>query len=190
MKISSHLENSTGRHVITVRTNDNVHGITIPPKSTGLGSSANGGEVLFLALATCYCNDIYREAVKRSLKVLNVEVDVEGDFGAEGEPATNVTYRARVTAQASEEEIRELRNHTDQVAEIQNTLRECLKTRSIVSLRAVLWRSNLLVSERNWVFRNWFARQRYSLAIVQLVFRQLLRVATPVTLAGIDVVTV
>jgi uncharacterized OsmC-like protein len=79
--------------------------------------------LLFLALATCYCNDIYREAAKRGLRVESVEVEVEGDFGAEGEPAQNVTYRAKVAAQASEGEIRELMSHTDRVAEIQNTLR-------------------------------------------------------------------
>jgi len=48
---------------------------------------------------------------------------VEGDFGAEGEPAKNVTYRAQVTAQTSEADIRELMSSTDRVAEIQNTLR-------------------------------------------------------------------
>jgi hypothetical protein len=50
-------------------------------------------------------------------------VQVEGDFGAEGEPAKNVTYQAKVTAQASEEAVQELMKYTDQVAEIQNTLR-------------------------------------------------------------------
>jgi organic hydroperoxide reductase OsmC/OhrA len=123
MKISAGVQNSAGRHEVTLRTNENVHSIAIPPKPTGLGSSANGGELLFLALATCYCNDIYREAAKRGLKVEQVEVEVEGDFGAEGEPAKNVTYRAKVTARASEAEIRELMSQTDRVAEIQNTLR-------------------------------------------------------------------
>ncbi len=123
MKISARVQNSVNQHQVTLRTNDNVHSIVIPPKPTGLGSSANGGELLFLALATCYCNDIYREAAKRGLKVEQVEVEVAGDFGAEGEPARNVTYRAKVTAQASEAEIRELMSHTDRVAEIQNTLR-------------------------------------------------------------------
>lgn len=52
-----------------------------------------------------------------------IEVEVEGDFGAEGAPAMNVTYRAKVAAQTSAEEIRTLMNHTDRVAEIQNTLR-------------------------------------------------------------------
>src|SRR5688572_28137873 len=123
MKIIAKVENSKDNHQATLQTNDNVLSIVIPPKSTGYGSSANGGELLFLALATCYCNDIYREAAKRNIKVDRVEVEVDGDFGAEGEPAKNVTYRAKVQGQASEEEIRELMEFTDTVAEIQNTLR-------------------------------------------------------------------
>ena len=123
MKITAKVENSIDNHRVTLQTNDNVHSLVIPPKSTGYGSSANGGELLFLALATCYCNDIYREAAKRNIKVEQVEVNVEGDFGGEGEPAKDVIYQAKVFAQASEDEIRELMNFTDAVAEIQNTLR-------------------------------------------------------------------
>jgi organic hydroperoxide reductase OsmC/OhrA len=104
-------------------TNGNTHSIVIPPKASGFGSSANGGELLFLALATCYCNDVYREAAKRGIQVERVEVDVEGQFGAEGEPATHVTYRAKVVARAAAAEIRELMQHADTLAEIQNTLR-------------------------------------------------------------------
>ena len=123
MKIFARVENSKDNHQVTLQTNDNVHSITIPPRPTGYGSSANGGELLFLALASCYCNDIYREAAKRNIKIERVEVNVEGDFGAEGEYAKNVTYHAKVSAQASEDEIREMMKFTDTVAEIQNTLR-------------------------------------------------------------------
>jgi uncharacterized OsmC-like protein len=123
MKISAGVTNCEGEHQVTLRTNENVQSIVIPPKATGFGSSVNGGELLFLALATCFCNDLYREAGKNGIKVQQVEVAVEGDFGAEGEPANNVTYRAKVTAQASEEEIRALIEQTDRLAEIQNTLR-------------------------------------------------------------------
>jgi organic hydroperoxide reductase OsmC/OhrA len=123
MKISARVENSQGQHQVTLTTNESSHSITIPSKSSGFGSSANGGELLFLALATCYCNDIYREAAKRDIQVERVEVEVSGDFGAEGEPAKNVTYRAEVHAHGTEAKIRALMEHTDTVAEIQNTLR-------------------------------------------------------------------
>jgi uncharacterized OsmC-like protein len=123
MKISALVKNSKDNNQVTLQTNDSVHSINIPSKPTGYGSSANGGELLFLALASCYCNDIYREAAKRNIKVERVEVAVEGDFGIEGEPAKNVTYRAKVYAQASEDEIREMMKFTDTVAEIQNTMR-------------------------------------------------------------------
>ena len=123
MKISARVDNSEGKHHVTLTTNDNSHSISIPSKSSGLGSSANGGELLFLALATCYCNDIYREAAKQNIQVEKVEVEVSGDFSAEGEGATNVTYKAKVHAKGTEEEIRALMEHTDTVAEIQNTLR-------------------------------------------------------------------
>ena len=76
MKISARVQNSKGRHEVNLRTGDNSQSVTIPPKESGFGSSANGGELLFLALATCYCNDIYREAGKRGMKVERVEVNV------------------------------------------------------------------------------------------------------------------
>ena len=123
MKIIAKVENSKNNHQVTLQTNDNVHSIIIPPKSTGYGSSTNGGELLFLALASCYCNDAYREATKRNIQIDRIEVEVDGDFGAEGEPAKNVTYRAKVAAQANEQEIQDMLRFVDTVAEIQNTLR-------------------------------------------------------------------
>ena len=93
---------------------------------------------MFVALATCYCNDIYREAGKRGIKVRQVEVEVEGEFQAEGQPAQHVSYHARVHAEAGEQAILDLMRHTDTVAEIHNTLRVGtsveLKTSEAVSL--------------------------------------------------------
>jgi uncharacterized OsmC-like protein len=123
MRISARIHNSENNHQIVLDTSGNTHTLVIAPKATGFGSSVNGGELLFLALATCYCNDIYREAAKHEIRVQGVAVEVEGDFGAAGEPARNVTYRAKVTAAASEEAVRELMRLTDGMAEIQNTLR-------------------------------------------------------------------
>ena len=123
MKISAHVQNREGFHQVLVKTNEQEQSIAIPPKSSGLGSSVNGGELLFLALATCYCNDIYREAAKRGIPVEQVDVEVDGDFGGVGDPARNVSFKAKVTAHASQEQIEALMRFTDGVAEIQNTLR-------------------------------------------------------------------
>ena len=107
MKIRANILNSHGNHQVRLKSDDNEHSISIQPKPTGFGSSTNGGELLFLALATCYCNDIYREAVKRGIKVEGVQVEVEGDFEAEGEPAQNVTYRAKVEGQGNKADLLE-----------------------------------------------------------------------------------
>jgi uncharacterized OsmC-like protein len=124
MHIAAQVRNSQGSHAVVLRTNGREQLLTVSPKPEGFGSSVNGGELLFLALATCYCNDIYREAAKRKIRVVRVEVSVEGEFGAEGEAARNVTYAAKVEAEAQEDEIERLMTHTDALAEIQNTLRK------------------------------------------------------------------
>ena len=123
MKIRAQVHSSRDQHQVNLSTNNQTHSIDIAPKAAGFGSSANGGELLLLALATCYCNDIYREALKCGVAVERVEVEVTGEFGAEGEPARNVAYGAKVWAHAADQAIRELMAHTDRMAEVQNTLR-------------------------------------------------------------------
>jgi uncharacterized OsmC-like protein len=78
MNITARVANKKGEHKVSLRTDGREHSLMIPLKQDGFGSSANGGELLFLALATCYCNDIYREARKRGLDIQGVEVEVNG----------------------------------------------------------------------------------------------------------------
>jgi organic hydroperoxide reductase OsmC/OhrA len=122
--ISAKVTNTLDGHQVTLSTNGALRSLVIPPRDVGRGSSANGGELLFLALATCYLNDIFREAAKRGIEVHSVDVQVDGEFGAEpGSTASGLRYGATVTADASEADILALMAHTDTVAEIQNTLR-------------------------------------------------------------------
>ena len=123
MKISARVNNRQAQHQVTLDTNGKTQTLDIAPRATGFGSSVNGGELLFLALATCYCNDLYREAAKRGLDVSGVEVEVEGEFPTEGQGASNVTYRVKVAGSGDEAALRALMEYTDQVTEIQNTLR-------------------------------------------------------------------
>ena len=126
MKMLATIKSAYNRHEVTVQTNDAIKQVQIPVKPAGFGSSVNGGELLLLSLATCFCNDIYREAAKRNITVSGVEVEVTGEFGAAGEPGFNFRYKANVIADAKKDEIDALIEHTDRVAEIHNTLRKGL----------------------------------------------------------------
>lgn len=129
MNIEARLDNSPGHHAVTVATAGNTQIVAIAARAGGSGSSLNGGELLCLALATCYCNDVYREAGQRSLEVERVEVHAHAEFGGVGEPARALHYTAAVTARASRSEIEALMRHVDTVAEIQNTLRQGMEVR-------------------------------------------------------------
>jgi len=123
MHISSTIRNNVSENLIHVSTEGNSKTLIIPGKPTG-GSTVNGGELLFLSLATCFCNDLYREAAKRNMKLDLVEVSVSGEFGKEGEPGFNIMYSVKVDAAYSQQEINDLIHYVDRVAEIHNTLRK------------------------------------------------------------------
>ncbi|WP_210505773.1 OsmC family protein [Naasia sp. SYSU D00057] len=123
MRITAGIRNSLEGHTATVSTQGRDREVPIPPRSEGRGSAVNGGELLFLALATCYGNDVYREAAAAGIPIDAVEVTVEGEFGGPGDPAHGITYRVVVTSPAETDVVRELLRRTDGLAEIQNTLR-------------------------------------------------------------------
>jgi organic hydroperoxide reductase OsmC/OhrA len=123
MQIWAKVTNQLGEHRADVRTGTNEQALAIPGRPQAVGSGVNGGELLFLALATCYCNDLYREANERGIEVESVQVEVTGHFSTKGAPAEDIQYRASVRSKNKKEEVLELMLHTDSVAEIHNTLR-------------------------------------------------------------------
>jgi organic hydroperoxide reductase OsmC/OhrA len=137
MKITARVSNTSSGHGVEVETDGRKQPIAIAPKSAGShsnarGSSVNGGELLFAALATCFCNDLYREAAKRGIQVESVEVEVSGTFGNAGDPARDISYRVLVRADAPQQTIDDLIRATDSVAEIQNTVRRGCDVRLLV----------------------------------------------------------
>lgn len=122
--ITSKIVNKKNFNEISVETNGKLQNISIKTKENGFGLSINGGEMLFLALATCYCNDIYREANKKNITIHEVHIDVSGEFQSNpGSIAENVIFNVAVKGDATQEKLIELMKYTDTVSEIQNTLR-------------------------------------------------------------------
>jgi organic hydroperoxide reductase OsmC/OhrA len=122
VEISAIVKNAPESHEVVVRTGAASRSLRLPPKPAGRGSAVNGGELLMLALATCYCNDLYREAERLGIPIDGVEVEASARFEGIGLAATDIRYRARVSSPASAAAIEELRR-TDAVAEVHNTVR-------------------------------------------------------------------
>jgi organic hydroperoxide reductase OsmC/OhrA len=123
MEISATVRNGAGVHDVQVRTNATTQALAVAAKANGRGSAVNGGELLMLALATCYCNDLYREADRLGIPIEGVEVEATAAFAGIGLAASNIRYRARVTSSAAADVIADLLRQTDAVAEIHNTVR-------------------------------------------------------------------
>ena len=123
MQISARVKNTSGRHEATVSTDDQAQAVQVPAKVGSDGSAINGGEFLMLALATCYCNDLYREAQRMGIALTQVEVEAHAEFAGIGLAARDIRYRAQVESPASPEQIGELIRQTDAVDEIHNTIR-------------------------------------------------------------------
>lgn len=94
-----------------------------PLGAGGDGLGFNGGQLLFLAIAGCVSNDLFREASARGIPLDSVRVVVEGDFT--GEPAVSipVVYRVEIAGKAPDEALEELVRDVDAIAEIPNSLR-------------------------------------------------------------------
>jgi organic hydroperoxide reductase OsmC/OhrA len=123
MEISAVVRNAPSRHEAVVATDGNERALALPAKSSGSGSAVNGGELLVLALATCYCNDLYREAARLGIALDAVEVRASARFEGIGLAASDIRYRAKVSSSAPAERIAALLRETDAVAEIHNTVR-------------------------------------------------------------------
>jgi uncharacterized OsmC-like protein len=94
-----------------------------PVDGGGRGVGFNGGQLLYLAIAGCISNDLFREARAAGIRLQDVRVVVRGDFSGEPAVSTPIEYNVELSGDASAQVLRELAGRVDEIAEIPNSLR-------------------------------------------------------------------
>jgi putative redox protein len=95
-----------------------------PAEGGGGGLGFSGGQLLYLAVAGCISNDLFREARAAGIELSSVRVNVGGDFVGEPAVSGEIRYEVEVAGDAPEDRIRALIARVDEIAEIPNSLRQ------------------------------------------------------------------
>ena len=95
-----------------------------PTASGGGGLGFNGGQLLYLSIAACWSNDLYREAATMGIELDSVEITVDGDFPARGSGSTPISVEVVVRSSAPEARVRDLIAEVERVAEIPRAIRD------------------------------------------------------------------
>jgi organic hydroperoxide reductase OsmC/OhrA len=95
-----------------------------PAAAGGGGLGFNGGQLLYLAIAACWSNDLYREATTMGVELDGVEITVDGDFPARGSGSTPIMVDVVVRSSAPLERVKELIAVVEGVAEIPRAIRD------------------------------------------------------------------
>jgi len=95
-----------------------------PTASGGGGLGFNGGQLLYLSIAACWSNDLYREAATMGIELDGVEITVDGDFPARGSGSTPISVEVVVRSSAPEARVRDLIAEVERVAEIPRAIRD------------------------------------------------------------------
>jgi putative redox protein len=94
-----------------------------PADGGGRGLGFNGGQLLYLAVAGCVSNDLFREARAEGIRLDRVVVRVHGDFEGDPPVSTPIAIDVEVEGDAPHERLAELVERVDEIAEIPNSLR-------------------------------------------------------------------
>ena len=100
-----------------------------PTASGGGGLGFNGGQLLYLSIAACWSNDLYREAATMGIELDGVEITVDGDFPARGSGSTPISVEVVVRSSAPEARVRDLIAEVERVAEIPRAIRDATAIR-------------------------------------------------------------
>ena len=94
-----------------------------PGDAGGRGLGFNGGQLLYLAIAGCISNDLFREAQAAGIAIDRVQVVVRGDFTGNPAVSSDVEYDVSLEGDAPEDQLQALVARVDEIAEIPNSLR-------------------------------------------------------------------
>jgi putative redox protein len=102
-----------------------------PEEGGGGGLGFNGGQLLYMAVAGCISNDLFREASAEGIDLSRVRVKVSGEFVGEPAVSEEIHYEVEVSGDAPEKRLRELIDRVDEIAEIPNSLRQATGVRLV-----------------------------------------------------------
>jgi putative redox protein len=100
-----------------------------PTEGGGGGLGFNGGQLLYLAVAGCISNDLFREARTAGIELESVRVKVVGDFVGEPPVSDEILYEVELKGDAAEARLQDLVDQVDEIAEIPNSLRQGTRVR-------------------------------------------------------------
>jgi putative redox protein len=87
--------------------------------------------LLYLAVAGCISNDLFRDARAAGIELSSVRVRVSGDFVGEPAVSDEIRYEVEVAGNVPEDQLRDLVDQVDEVAEIPNSLRQGTNVRLV-----------------------------------------------------------
>ena len=102
-----------------------------PADAGGGGLGFNGGQLLYLAIAGCVSNDLFREARSEGIELTSVRVRVRGSFSGEPPVSEPIEYEVELEGEAPRERLDELVERVDRIAEIPNSLRDGTAVRRV-----------------------------------------------------------
>ena len=91
-----------------------------PIEAGGGGKGFNGGQLLYLAVAGCISNDLFREAHRFGVELHSVRVTVDGEFSGDPAVSGDISYDVELSGSG---DLEALVREVDRIAEIPNSLR-------------------------------------------------------------------
>jgi putative redox protein len=95
-----------------------------PESAGGRGQGFNGGQLMYLAVAACISNDLYREAAAAGIELTRVAITVDGDFPGRGSVSSPISVDVELEGRASGTDLARLLDEVDRIAEIPASIRQ------------------------------------------------------------------